>query len=239
LAIHPSGTFDYVGTVGAASAFPWTVELRTTRPPGHAFVDGLAGPHPHLVVEEAGMTPNPGQDGDTWRPAVLRARLSVATGRWWLVSRTVTYFHLDLALAKALQPGDLIHLSRTGCGGTGVSAVRDGRLVFAVGAIRAVPLGDSGTARVPWELVEEAEAAFRDPGFQLSELPLEIVLDGQRLVTLRGARNVGSYEVTVFSGFRRGVPGDDESAAISRRGLCSGTGANASAQLLAAGERHL
>jgi hypothetical protein len=33
LAIHPSGTFDYVGTVGAASAFPWTVELRTTRQP--------------------------------------------------------------------------------------------------------------------------------------------------------------------------------------------------------------
>jgi hypothetical protein len=108
--------------------------------------------------------------------------------------------------------------------------------VFAVGAVSAVPLGDGAIARIPSDLIEEAEGVFcrRDPEFELSELPLEVVLDGQRFLSLAGMRNVGPYEVTVFSGFRRGVPGVDESVAISRRGLCSSSGASASAQLLAA-----
>jgi len=233
--IPASGTFDYVGTVGPVTAFPWSIELQSTREPEHPAVHGRAGPHPHLIIDEAGITPNAGYDRDQWRPAVLRARLRLTAGAWSFISRTVAQFHLDLSLVKALQPGDRLYVSLTGCEGIGVSAVRDRQLVFAVGAITAVPLGEGVTARIPRELVQEAEAVFNrhDPTFHFPEQPIEIVIDGQRFVSLRGQCDVGPYEIKMLSGFRLGMPGIAESVAISRRGACSASGASASAQLLA------
>lgn len=171
-----------------------------------------------------------------FRPAVLRARFALMAGRWSLRARTVAHFHVDLSRVRALKPGDFLDLSRTGCSGVGISSVRDGQLVFAVGAVGSVRLGDGSFARVPQELVAEAEAVFHkaDPAFRLSELPLQVSRGGETrlLPCTRGGFTL--YEVSAFRGFLRGVPGVDESVAISRRGLGSDVGARASAQLVAA-----
>jgi hypothetical protein len=243
VAIHASGTFDYVGTVPDAGALPWTLEL--TIPPDRRNPAGesLAGSNASLRIEEAGLTPNPGEDRGVFRPAVLRARFALKAGRWSLLARTVAQYHVDLSLVRALKPGDVLYLSRTGCGGVGISSVRDGQLVFAVGAVRSVPLGEGSFARIPQDLIAEAESVFHkaDSSFQLSELPLQVSLGGETrlLPGTGGFTQPGGftlYEVSAFRGFRRGMPGVDESVAISRRGLCSDVGARASAQLLAAGD---
>jgi hypothetical protein len=234
--IHPRGTFDYVCTMPDLGSMPWTLRLHTDAGRRNPSFPSLAGSTARLEIEEAGLTPNAGYERATWRPEVLRARFRLAAGRWSLLKRTVAHFHLDLSLAKALRSGDALHLSRTGCGGVGVSAVRDGELVFAVGAVTAVALGKSVSVRVPRDLIVEAEAVFRrrDPTFELPELPLEISVGRRTLLLLGSQERFAGYEVRVFAGFRPGMPGTNESVAISRCGLCSQLGANASAQLLAA-----
>jgi hypothetical protein len=234
--IHPSGTFDYVGLVPEVGGFPWILELHTDADRRDPTLPSLAGSQAWLEVREAGLTPNAGYDRGTWRPAVLRARLSIGADRWSESARRIGHFHIDLTLVQALRPRDALHVSRTSCGGLAVSAIRNHQLVFAVGAVTAVPMGDGSFVRVPQGPIEKAEALLKhlDQRFELPELPLEVVLEGQRHLLPGGGHDFLEYEVRAFQGFIRGIPGIDESAAISRRGLCSDSGANASAQLLAA-----
>src|SRR5258708_7954694 len=83
-------------------------------------------------------------------------------------------FYVDRALTNAFRPGDMLYLTRTGCGGLGLSAVRAGRLVAAVGVVTAVPLGESVSVRIPVEVVREAEHLFEklDREFRFPELPI-------------------------------------------------------------------
>jgi hypothetical protein len=198
-----------------------------------------------LRIEEAGLTPNAGYNRGVWRPSVLRARFSLTTDPSNPLTGTVGAFHLDLALTRAFKPGDTIHLSRTAAGGIGMSGLRSGRLVVALGAITSVPLGEGVAVRIPRDLIAEAEAVFkrRDPSFDFPESPLEITVDSDTRWILASFVGHGfssepespsAYEIVVSHGRIFGIPGTDESALIFHRGLCSATGAHASAQLLAA-----
>lgn len=236
MALPLAGTFDYVGTLPPFGTPPWTMDLQTAadrRDPSHP---SLFGPRARLVVEEAGLTPNAGYHRGVWRPEVLRLRFKLTTGGAYVPVGGAT-FHVDRGLAKAFRPGDLLHLSRTSCGGLGLSVLRSDRLIVAVGAIRAVPLGRDVSARFPNDLVSEVEAAFHrsDPTFELPEYPVEIVIDGQRAVIPGSKAHFTDWEVTVFCGVQAGIPGTDESVVICRRGACSSLAAKASAQLMADG----
>ena len=236
MAIPLAGTFDYVASVHLLGDPPWTLELQTAADRRDPSQPSLLGAKARLVVEEAGLTPNAGFYRGAWRPEVLRLRFSLsAEGASVRIGGAA--FYVDRSIARAFSPGDLLHLSRTSCGGLGLSVLRSGFLVVAVGAVTAVPLGRGMSARIPVDVLSEAAAVFkrRDPTFELPQYPVEIVIDGRRRLLPGGEADFPDWEVTVFRGFWLGVPGTDESVAICRRGLCSATGANASAQLMADG----
>ena len=105
------------------------------------------------------MTPNP----NVSKPAVLRSepRL-VATDKKYASQETASYF-FDKALVSCFQPGDVFHMVQTYCGGLGASAIRQGKLIFAVGQVTAVPLGSGISASIPSDLFEEAQEFVSEP----------------------------------------------------------------------------
>ncbi len=142
-----SGTFAYSTTVPVDSqnAFPWQMKsLEPFARSGDPFVDKrLVGWSPLLYVREAGLPPNPMPSV----PSVERSEIRlVATDKKYASCEAAFYF-VDRVLLRVLRPGDVFHIARTCCGGVGVSAIREWKLVFAVGAVGAVPLGSAVRAR--------------------------------------------------------------------------------------------
>jgi hypothetical protein len=237
MALPPSGTFDYVALVADARE-TWTAALCTPiEPTGDDLVDNrLVGYAPTLDISDAGMpaevrvSPFTG----TVRPRVLRSRLTLTATDRKHASVASVAVHIDRALAGAMVPSDKLFIARTHGGGLGLSIVRAGQLVAAVGAVSAVALGGGVHARFPTEAVKEAESAFRkyDPEFELREVPVEIRAAGHTCVLDRARRRLGPYEIFAEHGFYRDEAGGDECVAIWRVGTCSDVAAIASAQLL-------
>jgi hypothetical protein len=145
-----------------------------------------------------------------------------------------TSFILDRGLILALLPRDLLHIARTGCGGIGVSAIRSDHLIFAFGAITAVPLGRDFEARIPMDLLRKAEDVFRsrDANFQFREYPVLIRASGGERIMYGGRVELNSFSVWVLRGHYPGTPGTDESVSVVRKGSCSAVDANTSALFL-------
>ena len=125
-------------------------------------------------------------------------------------------------------------MTRTGCGGLGVSATRSNRLIFAVGAITSVPLGSDFEAWIPYDLANKAEDAFRqrDPQFEFMDLPVEIRSSGETRIRYGGRFRLGVFEVWVHHGHRVGIPGVNECVSVARKGACGVVDANTSALFL-------
>ena len=160
--IPPSGTFDYVATVpgpAADGSFECQAHVRQPMPLHWERLIGsrLVGHAPVLRVTDAGITPDPGPN----RPRVMRSRVTLTASSRQHAQIAAASFHLDEALFLNSRPGDLIHVTRTSCGGVGFSILRDGELVVAVGAVTSVPLGRSVRARTPMDPIERANAIFR------------------------------------------------------------------------------
>jgi hypothetical protein len=98
---------------------------------------------------------------------------------------------------------------------------RNGKLIFAVGEISAVPLGED-FVRTPVDLALAAQEIFRgrDPKFQFLEFPLEITYCGKPRVVCSASLQMDGYHVAVIHGFRMGEPGTPECAAISHDESC-------------------
>lgn len=236
MATPARGTFEYVAVVPGQIADRWTVRCRTA-PERAGLGDGcLVGLEPNLEVEDAGLTPDPGFTRGVWRPEVMRTRLRLrASGRKGATVASAS-FYVDRSLMGALRSGDLLHVAGTACGGVGLSAIREGELVVAAGAVTKVPLGTGVKARVPGDLIAEAEAVVRrrDPGFMFRELPIEVSVGARTSILLGGPASIADYRVWVQHGFYPGLPGTDECLGICRVGHCPDTAANASAVLLGA-----
>jgi hypothetical protein len=143
-------------------------------------------------------------------------------------------FFLDKDLINALRSGDVIYVARTSCCGLGVSAIRQGRLIFAVGEISAVPLGSGIDVDIPMDLMKQAQEVFRqrDPGFKFPEWPLEVRSREKSSILFHGSLEKDGYQVHVLHGFRPGEPGLPECVAISLDSACNWVAASSSAQLL-------
>jgi hypothetical protein len=142
-------------------------------------------------------------------------------------------------LMSRFKPGDILHMARTASGGLGLALLRENRLVFAVGAVSRVPLGDDVQAATPGALVREAASVFTkvDPEFEFRELPLQITIGGHSRILFRFGRELGHYAIWVEHGYLPCIePGEDECAAIFLKGACGRTPAIATAQLLNSGE---
>lgn len=238
-----SGTFDYVTIVPdrpEGNSSPW--ELRLNVPvvkTGDPMLDfRLVGLSPRLQITDISPSSIPESAPGVQQLAIMRSRFTLtASPKREMASVSAASFYVDRGLASVLRPGDALHMARTACGGLGVSVIRDGELVVAVGAVTAVPLGNSLEVHTPFDLVKEAEAVFRrrDPEFEFSELPLEFRVGNRRGIRCRGWRKLGQYEVSIVHGFQPGVPGLDECLALMVVGACSRAAVHSSAQLLDGG----
>lgn len=214
MAMHPDSTYCYATTVpeGAADSAPWVMERAQSFdgvPCTESDISGL-GDRPFLHVIEAGIISNPSAS----RPSVVRCGLQLA--RPDDKFRANTQF-IDKALIHACRPGDRFHVAYTGVGGTDISLLRNGKLIFAVGEISALPLGEDFTARTPIDLALAAERIFhaRDPEFRFLEIPLEISYRGKTRLLCKNSYRLDGYHVGVMHGFKMGEPGTPECATIS------------------------
>lgn len=237
MALEPCATFHYVTEIpeGAAKTSPWHMKSAGSfAPTGDSLLDRRpVGREPLLHISDAGMTPSP----NVSKPAVLRSELRlVASDARYAVETTASYF-FDKALVTVLRVGDVFHMASTACGGFGASAIREGKLLFAVGEISAVPLGSGIQVRTPTDLIEKAEKIFRqrDDEFEFPELPIEVRCGAVSRIAYRGIVQLGGYHVWVEHGFRPGLPGIPECVSISLDGACDWVAASASAQLLGRG----
>jgi hypothetical protein len=157
----------------------------------------------------------------------------VATDKKYASCEVVSYF-LNRSLVGVLKPGDIFHITRTNCGGVGISTIRQGELIFAVGQVTAVPLGSGISVRTPHDLLDQAQAVFRerDPEFEFVNCPIEVSIGDISRVRFRGLVTMGSYDVWVGHGFIEGEPGWAECVSISLNNACKWVFASTSAQLL-------
>ena len=238
----PCGTFDYVAVVPDdpdAFAAGWPVALR--RPVarrGDRLTDArLVGHAPRLRITDAGMTPDAPRPPSApfARPRVLRSQITLTAGGRPDAQVRAASFHVAQGLIAALRPRDVLHLARTAVEGLGLSVLRGGRLIAAVGDVEAVPLGNVDVS-VPRDVIAEIEAVLkrRHPSFTYGdlfrELPLDVSVDGLRHVGYRGRCELGEYDLYVVRGPSLNAP---MCVALSLKGACPAVAANASAQLLA------
>jgi hypothetical protein len=231
----PCGTYDYVATTAANPySSPWDLALREpVVPTGSELSDKrLVGYAPKMRIEDLGLRP----DTPEWQnqPSVMLSKVTLtADSREHAQAASVSFF-LDSAVINALHSGDRIHLSRTASGGLGISAIRDKQLIFALGAVTAVPLGDYVKARIPMELINKAEEIFRkhDRDFEFPEYPLEIQIGNEKSIMYRGRWEMNGYVAFVLHGNQTIEDGGPACAAISLKEACSWAAANASAELL-------
>src|SRR5262245_21831955 len=144
-------------------------------------------------------------------------------------------FGVDPGLNYVLKKGDVMHLVRSATGDIGFSVIRGKDLIVAVGAVTAVPLSSSVRVAVALALRDKVEAVYRkvDPDFHLSEVPVEVRIDGHRRLLVSGRKlKVGRYHVVAEHGFLPGMPGRMECLSITLTGSCQrGTGARSAALL--------
>ncbi len=233
----PAGTFDYVTTIPekpAGSLCEWEVRLRSpVKQTGSDVSDRrLVGYAPRLRITDAGLTPDPGPR----RPSVMRSQITLTAPGPQNATVSAMSFHVDRDLISLLEPGDDLHMSRTKCAGLGLSILRGGKLLAAVGAVTAVPLGDDFQAYLPFRLLEKASAVFAkaDPEFEFGEMPIEFAHQKQRRILFHQSCQLGQYAVFMWHGFLPGMPGTNESAAICQAPRQVPAFASLSAQLLEA-----
>ena len=124
------------------------------------------------------------------------------------------------------RAGDSLHVVRTCMGEVGLSLLRDDCLVFALGAVTAIPLG-TGIQITPggndfwWK-------SPREPTW----LDLAIDCEGTRLRD-RDFTQIGGYDVYLEHCWAAGIPGGGECVSISRSDRRTGIAAMRSAILLA------
>jgi hypothetical protein len=101
-------------------------------------------------------------------------------------------------MVSALQDGDILYCHHSGTGEQGMSLLRDGKLVVALGAIIGLPLGT---------------------GISVREGPQQVRISvGWTKLRLREGEDavVGPYYAYVGRTFREGFPGADSIAGIAR-----------------------
>jgi hypothetical protein len=219
MAIANEGTFDYVFHIDSGLEKHGEVVGRLRDP-----VNGrrLVGHAPRLASVEYQL--------EAWQ---LYTRITLTpSDRQALVGRAS--FSLDRRMIRMLREGDSVYVSRTAWGGLGLSVIRRGDLIGAAGAITHVPLGTGGSARLPLDLIAQAERLFRtrDAEYDMGDYPVELTLAGETRILHRGRPTMGPFDVFIRHAYEPGLPGTNECISIERRGVCSDTAAHRSAQLL-------
>jgi hypothetical protein len=237
MALPPAGTFHYIATVPTDTgqgSFPWPTQLfESIAPIGESlFDDRLVGYAPLLRISEGEEIPDP----TGLRTTMTQSRLTLRASSQKNATFFDVSFYVDRELTTLLQPGDLLHLSHSCMWGTGLSLLREGQLVFAVGAILGMPLGKNIRVKLPDDALDQVERFHSVPfsilGKQPLLIPIEIRVGKEMRSILAGKAELGEYEIWVEGGRDYSYPSGDTFAAISEKELCNSLPAVASAMLL-------
>ena len=235
--IPPCGTFDYVGTVPADPlSSSWNLELREPiRFSGEEMLDKrLVGYSPKLVIRDVGMRP----DTPVWQhlPSVPLSKITLIADGKELALNASFSFYLHRELFEQLRSGDRVYLLRGSDTGLAISAFRERKLLFAVGAVIEVPLGELVRVCVP-KSVWEAEKLIRRefPDYEFPEYPLGICVGDQKQLLYNGYFHMNGYEGHVWHAIKPDPDGGFECMAVSLEGGYSVVVANSSAKVLGYG----
>jgi hypothetical protein len=237
MALPPCETFQYITTIPAEigqDLFSWPTQLgESLEPSGESFFDHrLVGYAPSLRISEGRAIPDP----TGLRTTMTQSCLTLSASSRDNATASDASFHVDRELTLLLQPGDVLHLSYSCMWGTGLSLLRQGRLVFAVGAILGLPLGQKIRVKLPEDVFDQLERFHRVPfsirGKQPLLIPIEIHVGNEMRSIFAGTVELGEYEIWVEGGRDYSYPSGDTFAAISAKGLCHSIPAVASAILL-------
>jgi len=223
MVMHISGTFDYTFVVpGGPKSGSRRMQGTLTRPP-ELDDRRLLGHAPILEAVEYEKQP-----GERY------SRITLKPGDQTHATAGLFSFTVDRDLITMLRQDDVLHISRTGCAGVGVSVLTGGKLIAAAGAVSRVPLGENVDVRHPWDLVRRAEEVFRerDADYDMLDAPVELSVGGVTKILNSGRPTIGSYEIHVRHGFLWGEPGTDESVSIELKRVCPARAALRSAQLI-------
>jgi len=233
----PCGTFDYVVIVpDDPLSSQWNLQLRESlQQRGNELSDKrLVGYSPSLTIQNVGMRP----DTPEWQklPCVQLSKITLIADSKEFAQVAAFSFFLQSELFAQLRSGDRVHLSRGSNAGIGISAFRQEPLLFAVGAVRCVPLGELVKVYVP-KSVWEAERIIQKeyPNYRFPEYPLGIHVGDQKTLLYKGYFNMNGYEGHVWDAINLADDWDCECMAVSLEGGYSVVVANSSAKLLAHG----
>ena len=128
-----AGTFDYAGVVPGHVQTSRRWQLRDqsgaeSSTSGDSLIhDRLVGLQPSLEITDVGVTPDSRASPYTGnvRPKVFLSRLTLKAGSKDRATVASFSFCVDQALTRSWRAGDVLHIARTGCGGLGLSVVRD------------------------------------------------------------------------------------------------------------------
>jgi hypothetical protein len=218
------GTFDYAGIVPAS---------KLARASGLWVLNDQSGAARIWQVWKFAHGYDPLHDR---RLVGLRPRLRVAGTRlilkaplWHRAQVRWASLELDRPSIDAWQSGDLLTLVRTGTADVGMSLIRRGQLIMAVGAATATPLANVVVKNGPvWD------PAARIEDFRRSDRWVDVTISGETArLSKGGSVTIKNYRVSTVRCYEFGVPGSYESLAISLEGACSHEGTVRSAELLA------
>ena len=185
--IHPSGTFEYEAEFTSDSFRESDVVVHGTLMKT-MDCNRLVGPSPMIRF---------------WND-----RLVLVASEQAKASVRNTSFRIGNAVQLAASPGDRLYVVRTGCGGIGLSLLRDKQLILAIGAVTRVPLGNN---------VQVSNGSEGNDGFFGSrDTWLEFQVGNEQLkLRDRTVADVGNYQIYVESYWEYGVPGTDECVSMS------------------------
>lgn len=236
MALPASETFNYVVTVpeeNGPKSFPWLLELgEKLEPRGDALCDDrLVGYSPLLWVADAGFT----ADSFGLRNEVGVSRFTLRAMNRINASAQEVSFEIDRELIPLFRPGDQLRLEHSCMWGTGLTLLREGKLVVAVGAICG-RLGNSIKVSHPEDVMERI-ARFHEVPWEYRKkkpllLPLEVHVGEEIISMYAGRAEIGEYGIWVQGGTDYSYPSGDSYAAIWAKGMCDEWCAIASAIML-------
>ena len=219
MTMPPCGTFQYTGVVPKTFSRSglWQIEDPSARVLakswlGNPMVDNrLVGLSPTVEISDGYLILTA---SGSYRAATLSASV-----------------HLDPALLDVFQVGDVLNLVRTATADIGVSLQRTGQLIFAVGAVSKLPIGDRFMVRSGSDIGLSAPDREQWLG---ADTWVDVSLS-DKTTRLRGGEEttIDDYRVSVIRCFQHGIPGTYECVAISFNGACPHEAAVRATKLLA------
>ncbi len=217
MVMPPCGTFQYAGAVPADWLHPrelWKLQDQSGAKPGKTANpmrdNRLVGLQPILEILSDGLKLTA---SDPHRAQVG----SITLG-------------MDPAVIQVFQEGDFLNLCRTESGNIGVSLLRAGQLLFAVGAVTQMPTGDAVTVRGGGPKLEITMKLLLGPS---GDNWVDVSVSGEtRRLLARQEAVIRDYRVSVLHCFEEGIPGRYECLSIALEGICPFEAAVRSAQFL-------